>query len=292
MYLLFLLQNLYMLLENAFKNPYCFTMKLLTFNHFNANPFFNMAFDEWMFQKVLGANSLIMLRLYSWSEGTITFGFNQQQEKAFVQSQLGNTPVIRRVTGGRGLFHDESELTYSIAISADLIKNKIISESISVASEEIAKILILFLKELRITSDYVRQSAKIEKDKNYFHQAPCFDSFSKNEIIANEKKIIASAQRRISGSLLQHGSIKIKGLEQHKALPLDESNPMTENKISRITAKEFQRYKPLFFKKFEEYFSVVQSLGILSASEKEELKSREKMVLKKSIEKRDFIKQS
>ncbi len=267
-------------------------MRLLTFDHYNANPCFNMAFDEWMFQKVLGENSLIILRLYSWSEGTITFGFNQQIEKAFVQSQLGNTPVIRRVTGGRGLFHDESELTYSIAVSADLIANKIISESISVASEEIAKILILFLKELRISSDYIRQSPHFEKDKNYFHQAPCFDSFSKNEIVSNEKKIIASAQRRISGSLLQHGSIKIKGLKQHKALPLDESNAMTENEIERLLDDEFQNYKPLFFQMFAEYFSVAQSPGILTALEKEEIKKREKIVLEKSTEKRDFIKQS
>ncbi len=265
---------------------------MLTFDHYKSDPYFNMAFDEWMFQKVINGQSLICVRLYTWSVGTITFGFNQQQEKAYINDKVVNTPVIRRVTGGRGLYHDESELTYSIAVSADLIKNKVISNSISDASAEIAVILIDFLNQLSIVSDYVRNSSKQEQEKDFFHKAPCFASFSKNEIISQEEKIIASAQRRVSGALLQHGSIKINGVKEHDALQVKASKNVEHNKINKIIESDFYRYAGLFFNSFVHRFDTEEIRGEISECEKPELEKREKLVVEKSLEKRDFIKQT
>ncbi len=267
-------------------------MKILTYAHFNSDPYFNMAFDEWMFQKVIDQGSLICLRLYSWSVGTITLGFNQQYHKAFDSSKVGTTPVIRRVTGGRGLFHDESELTYSIALSADLIDKTIVSESISAASSDIAKILIQFLNHFDISSDYVRQSHECEKNKDFFLKAPCFASFSKNEIVADNQKIIASAQRRVLGALLQHGSIKIKGIKQHDALSPDGFKSLGIKEIARLTDQEFQLYLPLFFKTFAKAFNAETLESVMSMNEEKSLEKRKNLVLQKSAEKRDFIKQS
>ena len=267
-------------------------MKLLTFSHFKSDPYFNMAFDEWMLHKVLEQKSLICLRLYSWSVGTITFGYNQQVEKAFDNTNLGGTPVIRRVTGGRGLFHDMSELTYSISISSDLIEKKLVSESISKASFDIAQILMSFLNQLNISSDYVKQSNPIEKKADFFHKAPCFESFSRNEIISENKKIIASAQRRIQGSLLQHGSIKINGLVQHDALPMTSAKYMDTKEMKEISETYFMNTLPIFFNSFAEAFHVNLEQGVLLESDTSQLRMREKLVLQKYLEKREFIKHS
>ncbi len=267
-------------------------MKMLTYHHYRANPYFNMAFDEWMLLKVLCEKSLICLRLYSWLVGTITIGYNQQEQKAYDHSKIQKTPVIRRVTGGRGLFHDESELTYSIAISADLIDGKVISKSISEASAEIAIILVQFLKQLHISSDYVRKSSQSEREKIFFHQAPCFASFSKNEIVSQNQKIIASAQRRVAGALLQHGSIKINGIKHHDALALNNVKYVELNEIEKLTHSGFESCLPLFFTTFSNVFSAEVRKGLLSENEKISLKKRETAVRNKSLEKRGLIKQN
>ena len=37
--------------------------------------------------------------------------------------------------------------------------------------------------------------------------------------MAGQQKVVASAQRRLGNAILQHGSIKVKGLVNHPALP-------------------------------------------------------------------------
>ncbi|MCK4573421.1 MAG: hypothetical protein KAU36_03575, partial [candidate division Zixibacteria bacterium] len=91
--------------------------KILFHNHFAAGPHFNMAFDEWLFARACESPGSIMLRLYSWRPGAITFGFNQKEQTAVDCERLNGTPLIRRVTGGRALYHDPSELTYAIAVN-------------------------------------------------------------------------------------------------------------------------------------------------------------------------------
>ncbi len=81
------------------------------------DPFLNMAMDEWLFDEVchgLLADSAI-LRIYSWSVPAITIGYNQDQNKAVDWGlHRSDTPVIRRITGGRGIFHESTEITFSL----------------------------------------------------------------------------------------------------------------------------------------------------------------------------------
>jgi len=89
------------------------------YRHCAADPFFNTAFDEMMLDFVLGRPDVILLRLYTWMPGTITIGLNQEMERALDVSRLGNTPLIRRVTGGRAVYHDPTELTYAVAVNPE-----------------------------------------------------------------------------------------------------------------------------------------------------------------------------
>ncbi|KAA3635519.1 MAG: hypothetical protein DWP97_04595 [Calditrichaeota bacterium] len=261
-------------------------------SHFAADPYFNMAFDEWMFDKVISTPDMFILRLYSWSPGAITFGLNQRIEKAYNHKQVGETPVIRRATGGRAIFHDESELTYGLAIGAEVLESQKIGKSISESSLLISTLLVDTLKKFGIESAVTRQSIDEEKSKDFFHSAPCFESVAKYEIMTNQHKIIASAQRRAAGSVLQHGSIKINGFKSHPALLLKDTNVLIDNKIEKVQSPQFQRFAKLLKGSFENYFSSPLELLELSESEKTAINNKLIYVRNNCLEKRDSIKQN
>lgn len=262
------------------------------FTHFAADPYFNMAFDEWMLAKAISDPNRIYLRLYSWGTGTITFGFNQNQKTAYDQASVGSTPVIRRLTGGRALYHDCSEITYSIAFSSDENQDTTIGTSLSQSSRKIAEILVIFLKDIGINSNYQKQSAPGETARDHFHKAPCFASYSKNEIVSGADKIIASAQRRYKNSFLQHGAIKINGLANHPALLLDNLNGKISNKLEAIRKPQFDLCLEKFVEVFYKYYNCDFMEYKFSGSDKIDLINIEKELKNNCLKKRKIIKQT
>jgi lipoate-protein ligase A len=188
------------------------------FSHWVADPCFNMAFDEWMLSWVVTHPGAVILRLYTWREGTITFGCNQKQETALDFSRLNGTPVIRRITGGRAVYHDTGELTYSIAVNPSVPELANLSGSIATVHRLLAEALQEFLARLGIATAITDRSSSRDAHPEFFHKAPCFASHARHELICGDRKIVASAQRRSGDGLLQHGSIKLGGRAPHQAL--------------------------------------------------------------------------
>jgi lipoate-protein ligase A len=189
------------------------------FSHYQEEPHFNMGFDEWLLTNALHTPGFIGVRLYSWRIGAITFGFNQHRETALDWSRLGETPAIRRVTGGRALYHDQSEVTYAVAVNQQGLSGHPLGGSLRETSEAIAGALVVFLSGVGFQTDYERKSSAENAHPSFFHKAPCFASRAKYEILHDQQKIIASAQKRLSSCLLQHGAIKLRGLASHPSLP-------------------------------------------------------------------------
>ncbi len=264
--------------------------KAVCYAHYNCDPYYNMAVDEYLFQQALNKPSSIFLRLYTWKTGTITFGYNQNIEKAIDHSKLGSTPLIRRVTGGRALFHDPSELTYAIIVNTENLNNEKITGSLSQTSKSISEALMKFLEELKIRSHYVRHSNDGKKGLKFFHSAPCFESASKYEILTDGKKIVASAQRRIADSLLQHGSIKFNGIAEHPALNLDATG-LDAISSKTLSSNYFNDLQDLFFKKMADYLDFEVNLKKISNSEHERIKKYSTYLEKKSLNKRIIVKQ-
>ncbi len=215
----------------------------LFFRHYAADPYFNMAFDEWMLGCALESPGAMLLRLYTWRVGTITFGVNQRKDTALDFSKAGDTPVIRRVTGGRAVYHDVSELTYSIAVNPFSHDRENLAGSVSATYRVIAEALRGFLSELGLESELVGRSSPENALPDVFHKAPCFESVARNELVSGGEKIIASAQRQVKGVILQHGSIKLTGLAGHPALngigAFDATPPQTlaEERFDALAAR-------------------------------------------------------
>ncbi|MEW6050094.1 MAG: hypothetical protein AB1644_03410 [Candidatus Zixiibacteriota bacterium] len=260
---------------------------LLFFQHFAADPYFNMAFDEWLMTRSARSPLTILLRLYTWREGAITFGYNQRQDTALDFTRIGTTPVIRRITGGRALYHDPSELTYAIAMD---LSGSGAAVSGSRASAIIAEALRSFLEWEGVAADYVRTSHRQNSRPEFFHKAPCFASAARYELMRGEQKIVASAQRRTGEQLLQHGSIKLRGVARHPALMLSEQ---CEGTVPQpVDSGGFDVYAEHFAHSFAERFGVQMRLGTLAGTDLAEVAKMAGHLRKNPLEQRETLKQN
>lgn len=260
------------------------------YKHYSADPFFNMAFDEWLLGQAAGAPDTLFLRLYTWRVATITFGYNQRQETALDFSRLGDTPVIRRITGGRALLHDPSELTYALSMNVQGPLALRFGSSLSQTSTVIAEALREFLHRAGLAAEYVRRSAPQNSRPDFFHKAPCFASAARYELAEQGRKIIASAQRREADLLLQHGAIKLRGVALHPALPLPEETALAVPQP--IDSASFETYATLFVQSCGDFLGLPLATVPLSQSDLIALKQRVSMVEKKACERRQIIKQN
>jgi len=245
-----------------------------------------------MFYRAMHSPGLILLRLYSWEFEAITFGYNQNENKVVGSGRLNGTPLIRRVTGGRALLHEPSELTYSIAVNSVGLNLETLNGSVSNSSRSISLALLEFLKAIDIRAHYVRQSAAGFTSRDTFHNQPCFESFARNEILSEQGKIIASAQRRMGDCFLQHGSIKLNGVANHPALNSSPNNPLDNSKIRRLSEFEFRQYSRVFCNSIGKSLGISLRAGEISENDAKEIAGFELLVREKPIYRRIPIKQN
>ena len=198
-----------------------------------------MAFDDAMLGHVLHHPGLVLLRLYTWQEGTITIGANQEPERAVCLEKLGGTPLIRRLTGGRAVYHDLTELTYAMALHVTSVLPGEEASS-SAIYLKLAEGLQLFLSRLGIASQVVRRSSADARGAARLSIKSCFTSTARYELVTRDIKVLASAQRRVGDAILQHGSIKMHGPVPHPALPdltmksSHTGQPLGRNELERL----------------------------------------------------------
>ncbi len=155
--------------------------------------FENMKIDSDILENSIKINSKeILIRLYGWKPKCISLGRNQ---KKF--SLPENINVVRRLTGGRALLHD-NEITYCIVAPIELVPN---GESVVESYKYLSKIFIDFFKELGIDLNF-GENKKISTKFDY-----CMLISTGADVCYKGKKLIGSAQCRKNGYILQHGSI-------------------------------------------------------------------------------------
>ena len=189
----------------------------------------NMAFDEALMLRARNRREWTM-RVYSWSEPTLSLGRNQAARGGYRLPLLRERRIgiVRRPTGGRAILHDR-EVTYSVAAPLDAAGD--LSESYA----RINRLLLEALRRLGIEAVVVgrgdgthRLGAAADRGEPGF--LPCFHHPSSGEITVGGRKLVGSAQWRRDGALLQHGSILVdddqmalSSLSTHPAAPIPAS---------------------------------------------------------------------
>ena len=261
------------------------------YTHFDGDPHFNMAFDEWMLGQAAAQPGRVLARLYTWQVGTITFGVNQRQDTLLDPAHLGRTPLIRRVTGGRAVYHDRSELTYAVAINPLGTELEGVQGSVSKTYERLAQGLQDFLQRSGILAKLVTRSHAEDRRPRLEQTAPCFASAARHELMSEGRKVIASAQRQFKGVILQHGAIKLNGIAAHPALSAVPGT-VAEEQLQEVDKKAFERYAQHLRVSLEGCLGVEFDTAELSDTDTKCVEELTEWVRKNSQSRRDPIKQT
>lgn len=249
-----------------------------------------MAFDEWMLAAAAGRPGILLARLYTWRIGAITFGFNQRRDTALNFDETGDTTVIRRITGGRAVYHDISELTYAFAFHTQSPPSAALAGSTADSSRMLAKVLSVFLAGCGVEADWVRASSADNSRPEFFHKAACFASHARYELVSNGAKVVASARRDWNRAALQHGSIKLYGLAEHPALKMDTNGHRTA--LESIDLPRLNELARAFSRAIGEVLGVTVHAGELTAREAQIVSERVALIERQSLERRDLIAQT
>ncbi len=175
----------------------------------------NMAIDE----AILHYCKVPVLRVYGWNPSAISVGYNQDVNKEINLESCKNNGIniVRRITGGKAIFHDK-EITYSFILPESL---GLLPKEINESYKEIANALLIAFEKLGI-------EAEVKKVPERIATSICFNSSNWYELLVNDKKISGSAQRRMNGKVLQHGSI-LTDFDYEKNSLLFNSNNLIDN---------------------------------------------------------------
>jgi lipoyl(octanoyl) transferase len=168
----------------------------------------NMLVDEGLLREAAAGKAQPVLRFYTWSPPAVSLGRFQDEATSVnaAACRERGIDIVRRITGGRAVLHDR-ELTYSVIAPAG---GGLFPDDVLGTYKMIAAALLAGLHNLGIAAEMVSRSGRhADRVLPHTKEPACFASPSWYEILARDRKIIGSAQRRVPGAFLQHGSILI-----------------------------------------------------------------------------------
>jgi lipoate-protein ligase A len=168
----------------------------------------NMAMDEKLLAEALRGSAVPVLRFYTWDPPAVSLGRFQDEASSvnLAACRKHGFDIVRRITGGRAVLHWR-ELTYSVISPSD---NSLFPNDVLGTYKVLAAGLLAGFVRLGIPAEMVSPPGDRAAMVNRTAKEPaCFSSPSWYEILVNGRKIVGSAQRRLAGAFLQHGSILI-----------------------------------------------------------------------------------
>jgi lipoyl(octanoyl) transferase len=176
------------------------TWRFLDFQLYNA--FENMAIDEAILHETIKNKKSPTIRFYGWRPAAVSIGYFQDIEKEInVEECLASgVDIVRRPSGGKAVFHCH-EVTYSV-IACN--KEELFPPDILGTYKIISNCIARGLAGLGIRAA-LAETGRLMHDADF--KACCFSVPSRNELLVSGRKICGSAQMRVSGGFLQHGSL-------------------------------------------------------------------------------------
>ncbi len=162
----------------------------------------NMAIDEAVFYETLQRKAPPTLRFYGWRPAAVSIGYFQkiQSEINERRCRAEGVDIIRRLTGGKAVFHSH-EITYSLVASR---RERLFPDDIQKTYQIISLCLARALASLGIEAVL---SSRPASGRNCALEPCCFSVPSGNELVVQGRKICGSAQMRTRDGFLQHGSL-------------------------------------------------------------------------------------
>lgn len=196
----------------------------------------NMAVDEAILHAV-AAGGPTTLRLYRWERPTLSLGYFQRYAERSEHPASLSCRVVRRATGGGAIVHDR-ELTYSLCVPIADRAAASAAEYYRWAHRSLIEVFESFGLACATWSSVANSglpgTARAAADNAFlcFERRSEFDLVAPAPALSRERplstlhsplstpcKLVGSAQRRLAGALLQHGSILLARSPQAPQLP-------------------------------------------------------------------------
>ena len=174
------------------------TIRLLPFA--GADGATNMAADEALLESA--TRGVASLRFYTWSEPTLSLGYFQHASERAADANLSPLTWVRRSTGGAAIVHHH-ELTYALALPPGR----------EWTSGEHWICRMHHVVQAVLAGRGVRTHAVVCGEEQKLGPLVCFLHQTAGDLLLNGSKVAGSAQRKMRGALLQHGSILLRRSE-------------------------------------------------------------------------------
>ncbi|MGH7572564.1 MAG: lipoate--protein ligase family protein [Gemmatimonadota bacterium] len=240
----------------------------------------NMACDEALLDAVGSGEIPPTVRFYAWGPPAVSLGRHQPDLEPSARAALAALGIdwVRRPTGGRLVYHGtaDEELTYSVVAPLD---EPSLAGGLSEAYRRIHEALATGLARLGIAAALApRPSSSGRGAHSPRSRLACFAASVPNEIVADGRKLVGSAQRRSRRSLLQHGSIPLGG--DPAAIPARiwpgclEATTVTTVSAAAGRAFGFDEAVAALAAGIEEKLNVRLEPGVLSEGERDAIRAR------------------
>ncbi len=238
----------------------------------------NMGVDEALLLGVIAGTIPPTVRVFGWEPPTVSTGHSQDvsRELDLPACRRAGVGVVKRPTGGRAVLH-AGELTYSVVGPAG---EEPLGRTIMETYLAISRALVMGLEDLGVSATLARAPGAARSGSRDA-APPCFASAGRFEIVVGGRKLIGSAQRRMSGAVLQHGSLLIDrshaGLADLLRLPEDRKDTVRRELCEKTTDLEsllgrsvgFDEVAASVVRGFERAWGVNLEPGRLSRAEEE-----------------------
>lgn len=162
-----------------------------------------MAVDQALLEFAAQQNCAV-LRIYQWSEPTLSIGYFQRNQDRQSHPPSEGLTWVRRASGGGAIIHHH-DITYSLSVPQRTSRLG--------ASTELYDLVhgawVEWLKQNGYPASKWSPQNRVQQggDSKPFL---CFERRATGDIVVGEHKLLGSAQRRIQGGMLQHGSLLIR----------------------------------------------------------------------------------
>lgn len=171
----------------------------------------NMAADELLAEEVASRGGLAV-RLYRWNQPTLSLGGFQKLADAEPLAGEAGLDLVRRPSGGGAILHG-TDITYAAAVA----RGHPLAGSPQQFYDALHGALVSMLQDAGIaasmfTPDQAAGGAPGESSPD--GPLLCFDRRAVGDVVIGPHKVMGSAQRRLAGSILQHGSLLVGQCDQ------------------------------------------------------------------------------
>jgi lipoate-protein ligase A len=157
----------------------------------------NMALDETLLHAA--ERGTASLRFYTWSEPTLSLGYFQPSAVRSSDARLANVAWVRRPSGGGAIMHHH-ELTYCLTLPAGP----------QWQSKESWLCRFHHLISSALESFAVKSRSVLCGEQKKLGEVLCFLDQTPGDLLIDWSKVAGSAQRKLRGALMQHGSILLE----------------------------------------------------------------------------------